>query len=110
MAAERDPVQEQQEAIELLSELFQEDQDLQALMNNARNKATLMAASFGAGNVMNNDIFALSSVVAILTKVVLTMQKDKSSGWSQQRKFRIPENKGASNLRTFSREKKELQE
>ena len=110
MAAERDPVQEQQEAMELLSELFQEDQDLQALMSNAKNKAAFMVASFGAGSVMNNDIFVLSSVVAILTKVVSTMHKDKSSGWSQQRKFRIPESKGASNLRTFSGEKKEFQE
>ena len=59
---------------------------------------------------MNNDVFILTSVVAILTKVVSAMHKDKSSGWSQQRKFRIPESKGAPNVRTFSGEEKEFQE
>ena len=103
-------------AVKLLKEAFQDQEEVEELFTNVKARAGIIASSIEQhSGPQAQDQNLMASMTAYITKIMTITRNDIKNIQAPidpkpGRKFRIPESKGAVNLRTFSGEKKEFQE
>ena len=102
MAAERDPVQAKDNAVKYLKEAFKDDEDVDKLIQDIKDRGDIISESIATNShPQPQDLNILSSMVANLTKVVAITRSSSSGQKVTPKKIRIPESKGAQNLKMF---------